>query len=177
VTFALMALVLIAGAVLQLLLPAVAVLGHTKPPILLGIVVYYALNRRRDDMFMAALLAGYLQDSLSPIPLGYSSCAYCLAGWGLSSFRHLVMADVGVTYVFFGAVTGFCCEFLLWSVLTARELVVLSPARALWRAQGAGMLGAACALIIFLLVRRLDCLTGNVEEKDDFIGRSFFQRG
>lgn len=173
-TYALLALILIPGAVLQIMLPAVPVLGYVKLPVLMAIVVYYALNHRRDVMFVAAVLAGFLQDSLSPMPLGYSSAVFCVLGWGMSYFRGLVISEVGITYVVFGAVGGACTELVLWGALAYRELLVLPAGRVLLRAQGAALLGAICTPFIFFIVRRIDHLVGNVATREDFIGHHRF---
>jgi rod shape-determining protein MreD len=72
----LMIIVVLVSAALQVMIPAVVTLGHAKCPILLSVVLYYALHQDSTEMFVAAFLAGLVQDLLSIPPPGYS-CLVC----------------------------------------------------------------------------------------------------
>ena len=74
-----MLLVIAASLLLQSLLPPVAFLGHAKVPVVMSVVVYYALTYKRTPMLIAGLAAGIVYDAMSVVPLGWSSFWFCVS--------------------------------------------------------------------------------------------------
>lgn len=164
-----MLLMLVAAAVAQLMMPAIPGLGQAKWPFLLGLVVYYALHRPLEVVLMGGLLAGFLQDSLSPLPLGSSSFCFMLAGWIVSRFQTLVMSDAVVTQAFFGAAVAGGVGLALQGVLAGDVWAVgfLSVAH---RLLGVTLEGALAAPVMCRLAGRLDRLVGNTVLSKDVEG-------
>jgi len=165
-TLVVMVFVFVFGAVMQLLLPGYAALGQAKFPFLLAGVLYYALNRSATATLLAGFLAGFFQDALSGIPLGYSGICFCAAGWLVNRFQTLVLAESPVTVFFFGGVTSaavtICLHLLLWQA----DLVAWPAGRALVKALATGLLGMLCAPVVFFVAGSLDRLVGNVEARE-----------
>jgi rod shape-determining protein MreD len=165
-TAVVMALLLLAGALLQVLGPAPALLGGGKVPALLAVVLYYALHRGPSTVMAAAFAAGLLQDLLSPMPLGYSCAVFGLVAWLGSRFRSLVLTESMLTAAFFGLVGGLLAT-LAQAVLLARAGLLGWPLeRVLMRAAGAGVLAAIVTPPVFRLAQRLDRWVGNVQVRD-----------
>jgi len=158
-----MAFVLVGGVLLQAVLPSPAVLGQAKVPILVAVILYYALNRGIGTMLAAAFAAGLLHDALSPMPLGYSVLVFAAAGWVASRFRDLVMTDSIVTAAFFGAVAGAATTLMYYLLLLRDGLLACTVAWAGLKALGTGLLCMISTPVVFAVVGRLDRLVGNVE--------------
>lgn len=161
-TWVIMIFVLIVAAVVQTLLPGHVLLGQAKFPLLLAVVLYYALNRETSTMAAAAFLAGLLQDALSPIPLGYSAFCFCVVGWGAGRFRDLVITESLITQVFFGAVAGVIVTVILYLLLLQGGLVACSASWVVLKAVGTGVLSMLCTPVMFRVTNELDRLVGNV---------------
>lgn len=156
----------IGGAVLQAHLPAHTFLGQARFPFLLAVVLYYALNRDAGIMLACAFLAGFIQDALSLIPLGYSSACFSVAGWIAGRFRKMVITESPITSAFFGGTGALAVTLVFYLLLSGGELVDCSVGWAVWKAAGAGILGALCAPLVFFTVGGLDRLAGNVAIKE-----------
>ena len=154
---------LLIGAVLQPQLPAPVWLGEAKVPLLFAVVAYYALQRERTVMVIAACAAGFLQDALSPIPLGISVCAFCACGWIISRYRRLMLVDSLLTQVFIGVTASFTAALLTYLLLIKDAHVQLPFARALLKLVGTGLLGAVAVPVMFRILNRLDRTVGNVQ--------------
>jgi len=160
-----MIMVLMVGGLLQSQLPGYAVLGQVKFPFLLSIVLYYALNWDVSVMLVAGVLAGLLQDMLSPIPLGYSAFCFCLAGWLANRWRKLVLTESVITPLFFGGIASMAVTLALYLLLLRGEFIESAIGRLILRTIGSGILGTISTLLVFLFAGLLDRLVGNVEEK------------
>lgn len=165
-----MVMTLMLGAVVQTLSPAYPALGQAKAPVLLAVVVYYALNRTSAVMVCAALLAGFLQDALSSIPLGYSSAVFVVAGWLISRYRNLVNTESAVTPLFFGAIAGSSVLLLMTLLLARAGLVYIMPGRLLLKLLGAGFLCMLATFVVFLLLGALERMVGNVRTVNEVGG-------
>ena len=128
-TWIVMAFVLLCTAVMQTLLPGYAFLGHAKFPLLLMVVLYYALNREIYVMLIAGFAAGFIHDSFGLMPLGYSSACFCVIGFIAGCFRKLVMADSLVAPVFFGALAGVTTAASFYALLAMNNFIVSSVNR------------------------------------------------
>jgi len=162
VTFIVMFLVMIASAVLQTILPPFAALGGAKFPLLLGVTVYCSLNRPAGFALTAAFLAGFLQDALGAVPLGYSSFCFCIAALAVGRLRATVLSESLVTQVFFGAASAASVSLLLGMLLTLAGVAKIGLRPALAHFLGSGLLGGMCAPAVCRLSGALDRLVGNV---------------
>lgn len=174
-TWVVMALGVIAGGVLQTELPAVPWLGQAKPPLLLAVVLYYALQRTRPVMAVAALMAGLMQDMLSPLPLGASACGFGLAGWYVSRFRKVVLTESMLTQAFFGLVSAMAVTIVLYVILMVEARIGLPVRRVVLKTIGMGALGLIVTPPVCWLLGRLDRIVGNIvmaaeveEQTDEF---------
>lgn len=167
-TMVVMLLLLGVGAYLQMLLPGLVVLGQARLPLLMAIVLYFSLTRETDVMLAAAFLAGWLQDSLSGIPLGYSMALFCVIGFVAGRFRTLVVSDAPVTQFVFGAVAGAVLNLGLYVLLVRDGLLVYPGARLVLRTAGAGITGAVATYLTFAAGSSLDGLFRNVHRHENF---------
>ena len=160
-----MVIVLMVAALLQLLLPGYASLAQVKFPFLLAGVLYYALNWDLAVVLVAALLAGLLQDILSPMPLGYSAFCFCIAGWIANRWRKLILTESVITPMFFGGIASMAVTLALYVLLARGDLIENAIGWLFLRMIGAGILGMISTPLMFLFAGLLDRLVGNVEEK------------
>ncbi|MDP6439427.1 MAG: rod shape-determining protein MreD [Candidatus Brocadiia bacterium] len=153
---------IVAAGVLQTELPGFAWLGQAKPPVLLAIVLYYALQRTRPVMATAAVAAGLMQDALSPLPLGASAGGFLLAGWYVSRFRKVVLTESVLTQGFFGLVTGMAVTLVLYVMLVLESRIGIPVGRLILKTLGNGILGMLVAPPVCWLLNRLDRMVGNI---------------
>jgi rod shape-determining protein MreD len=165
-TFVVLSIVLIAASVLQTLLPCYPALGNAKVPFLLCVTVYYGLNRRPEVSLTAAVLAGFLQDALSGVPLGYSCVCFGGAAWVIGRFRETVLTEALVTQLFFGAVPAFLVSLVLYLLLVRDGLLVVPFRTAAAHALGSSVLGAIACPFVCLVIGGLDRLVGNVRSTE-----------
>lgn len=149
----------LAGA-LQAMLPAAAALGGAVAPVLTGLVVHYALTRSTGAMLFAAASAGIVQDALGLVPLGYSSAAFCLAGWVIHRWRAEVYEASSLTHAVFGALAAGGVCLLQALLLAAGEGLRPGGAAVALKTAGALLLGAVCVPWVCALARRLDTALG-----------------
>ena len=166
-TYILMILLLLAGAVIQSITPAYTVLGGVKLPVITALVLYYSLNRNNTVMLISATIAGILQDSLSITPLGYSSSIYILLGWIIGNYRTLVAADSFMTPVIFGAVIGMAVTILQTLLLIHNEFIVFHPLMFILRTFGNGILCMIISPIVFIAAKTLEKAVGNLEIREN----------
>lgn len=160
-------ILLVAGAFLQLVLPAPVFLAQARFPFLLAAVLYFALTRRTNVMLATAFFGGLIQDALSPIPLGHSVVLFCAIGFVVGRFRQLVVLDSPVTQWFFGFLAGVAMALGQYVLLTQAGLLVYPAGRLVWRCAGQGLTGAAATWLVFLAATPLDRMVGNVERHPD----------
>jgi rod shape-determining protein MreD len=165
-----MALAVAAAGFLQAMFPPVRIFGQAKAPLLLSLSLYYALSRPAGVAMAAAFLAGFLQDALSFVPLGYSAFCFAIVAAVAGRFRKTVLTEAVVTPVFFGAIAGAAATLGLYVLLYRSDLACWPAGRLLAKTAGAGILGAACAPAVFALAGRLDRLVGLAREVEEFDG-------
>jgi rod shape-determining protein MreD len=159
--------------VLQTHLPAFALLGQAKPPLLLSVVLYYALRRERARMYTSAVLAGLLHDALSPMPFGFSSCAYCVVGACVARYRKVLLTESPITQSFFGGIGAGVATLIVYILLASHSFVEIPPTRLLLRILGTGFYGMLVTPVICLCLWRLDNMLGNIfvaKEVEDATG-------
>jgi len=158
----LMLLALVAAAILQAVFPTWRWTGQATAPILLGVVMYYALSHSRATMLQAAILAGLLQDALGMIPLGYSSFCFCMVGLGVSKFKDMVFVHELVTHMIFGGLASGLVTLGLYMLLSKDDLVTLRPAWAFLKITGSLLLGALIVPLECEVLTSLDRMMGTV---------------
>ncbi|MDP2989436.1 MAG: hypothetical protein Q8O57_02595, partial [Kiritimatiellota bacterium] len=87
-----MAVALLIGAVVQQVLPGLTLLGQAKAPLVLSVVLYYALHRSLALLVTAAIAGGVLCDSLEALPMGYSTTVFCVLGIVAWFYRDVVFS-------------------------------------------------------------------------------------
>lgn len=158
---------LVVGAVAQALLPTWPVLGQARTPVLLGLVLYYALNHEGNRMLVAAFVAGLFHDAMSQIPLGYSSLWYTLTGLIASRLKGAVLTESALTQFVFGSVAS--AAFTLGCYVLLRQAGQIRPgiATVVLRTFGSAVLGFICVPAVCFLVSRMERGIGAVEVKKD----------
>lgn len=158
-----MSIALGAAAVLQAVLPTAAWLGQVPVPVLLSLVVYYALSRSRPALIGAALAAGVLQDALGEVPLGCSSLCFCVVGLMLNRYREEIFPWEGVTHMVFGGAAAAAVAVATAVLLTMPGLLELSFGAVALKVVGALLLGMVATPFVCRATHRLDKWLGTLE--------------
>lgn len=161
---------LLAGTALQALLPVFGWLSNTSVPILAGVVVYYALFRGPGISLAVALFAGLFQDSLSLMPIGYSSFCFAACAFLIHKFREVMMVQSVLTHmVLVAAVQGAVTAFL--SVLLVKDgLIPWRPWWLLLKLPAAMVLGLVTGPLVIAAARALEEKLGLIEGNNDSYG-------
>ena len=162
----LMILVMMVATLLQTILPGWAILGYARFPLLLGVVLYYALNHKLWIAIGTAFVAGLLQDGMSFVPLGYSAFIFCVIALIAGHYKKMLLSEALVTALFFGAIGSFMLSFMLFMLLNMRHLIGCSGFTAALRIMGGTILGAVSIPPIFLLLKILHHSL-DLQEKED----------
>ena len=131
-----------------------------KIPFLMGVAVYYALNRPPVMALVAALWAGMLTDGAGGLPGSCTSVFLFLAALALRPLRRLLLdgSFIGVVV----AATALALLEALWQWAWA----AVTPCGGPWRACGALALllpsGAVAGAAAYMVGRMLDRFAGNV---------------
>lgn len=159
-----MTMALLIGAAAQQVLPGLTLLGQAKAPIVLSVVLYYALHRSLSLLVIAAIAGGVLCDSLEALPMGYSAVIFCMLGIVAWFYRDVVFSARGMTHLVFGLLAGLGLTFGLYGLLLVSEesLREVSWSWIALKAIGTALLGMILAPIVFAVLERLDRLTGNI---------------
>ena len=154
--FWMLMIIAVLGATLaQALLPGWAMFGQARFPVLLGLVLYYALNHKSWIVILVAFVAGILQDGLSLVPLGYSALLFCVVATVAGRYRRLVLSEAVVTAAFFGGVSSLVMALLLYLLLNQAGTIACSGSLALLRVLGSGVLGTITVPAVFLIMTHL----------------------
>lgn len=154
---AVMALLLLLAALAQSLVPAVAFLGSVKMPFLLGVPIYYALVHRRGMAVLAAVLAGILQDSLSPLPVGYSGLCFALFGLAIHYAREVLFRDSPLTVAALGGALAALVMLMVYVMLRLGTEMAAVP----WwwlglKMGGNALLGVVAVPLVWLVAGSLE---------------------
>lgn len=163
-----MGIALFAGVIAENIIPASIFMGQAKLPILMSIMVYYALNRPIELMLISAMAGGILCDSLNALPLGYSSLCFCAVGVVVRMYREVVFSRKWLTHILFGAVTGTGYALAMYILLVLSEASI-REAPFSWivvKALGTGVFGMVLVPIVFVVMERLDMMMGNIVVKN-----------
>lgn len=156
---------LIAGGTLQVVVPAWRHMGQPAFPFLLGVVLYTAVNKKARYFVLAALAAGVLEDALSLAPLGFSACAFLVAGGLALLLRADFFAEKASTVMWFGALCAATSTGTMALLLKMKGLVYLSGGEIFWRMAGSAVLGAVVIPLLFGLMRGLERRLGTWEDR------------
>lgn len=154
---------LLCAATAQAILPSWTLVGNARPPILLGVGLYYAMTRDREGMVLAALLAGLLQDALSMIPLGYSSCLFVGGALLVARFKELVFVYRVVTHLVLGALSSAAVALGLAGLLMLNGQVDLTLRLFGSQLVGSLLVGALTVPVVFHLMEWMDARLGTLE--------------
>jgi len=150
-------------AMLQAVLPAWQTLGQAKAPLLLGAVLYYALSRNNLQVIEASILAGVLQDSLGPIPHGFSVIAFLSVGLVVNHYRDRVFGEHWFTHVMLGVGSSVMVTLSLYLLLVGSGLRAGVPfSFALSKSLGMSLLGVVTFPLVYVCMDKLDVAVGNV---------------
>ncbi len=161
-------LVLLVAAFVQGMIPAAAVLGMAKAPLILSAVIYYALTHGRVAMVCAAFLGGIIHDSLGFTPLGCSSFCFCLIGMAIQSSRELLFKDSLLTVSALTSLGAALLTLATWTFLVMGDFERVPELGGsgwlVWiKAGGVALLAWVAAPPVFALARGLDSLIGGTE--------------
>ena len=161
-----MLFMLVCGAVLQAVIPTGAVLGGARVPVLQGLVIYYALMRPQGAALRAAMLAGFFQDALCMIPLGYSSFAFCISAWLVNRIREEVFVHHWTTHMLFGALANTGVTIFLFVLLTQGGSLVMNMHALMLKVFGVAIMGAVVVPFVFRAAMALDTKLGLVNLRE-----------
>ncbi|MBT3191609.1 MAG: rod shape-determining protein MreD [Verrucomicrobia bacterium] len=161
----LMALMMLVATLTQASLPVWAVLGYARSPVLLGLVLYYALNHKLWVVVPVAFTAGMLQDGLSMVPLGYSALLFCLVAIVAARYRQLVLSEAAVTAAFFGGIASLVVSLALYLLLRKADLISCKGSVATLHILGSGILGLVTVPVVFLSMAGLHRSLDLIEEE------------
>lgn len=165
-TLLIMVVCVVLGALFQEMLPCTAWLGQAKVPIMVAIVLYYAMYRNAAAMLGAAVIAGVCFDAMSAVPLGYSAVCLCAVGWGVMWFRKVVPAEAWGVTMLLGAVAAAAFVLGDYLLLLRIGLVAHPFGWVLLKLVGTALLGAIATPVVLLVVGGVDRLVGNVELRE-----------
>jgi rod shape-determining protein MreD len=158
---------LLACAMIQAILPAWQSMGQAKPPLLLGAVLYYALSRNNLQVVEAALLAGLLQDSLGPIPHGFSVFAFVFVALLVNQYRERIFGDHWFTHVILGVGASVLVTLILYILLMGIGLRRdLTFSFVMTKAFGMSLMGIVIFPLVYKIIDTLDLSLGNRQRRE-----------
>jgi rod shape-determining protein MreD len=161
-TAAIMVFLMLAGALLQSLIPAAAWLGLSKPPLLPAVALYYALVHARGTAVTAAILAGVMQDTMSLFPVGTSALCLVVFGLFVVETRETMFRDSVVTVAVLGAASAAFTTIGLYVLLSLNSLAADMP---LWwvalKTGGNALLGLVAAPAVWWMASTLEHHVGS----------------
>ncbi|NLE68435.1 MAG: rod shape-determining protein MreD [Lentisphaerae bacterium] len=145
--------------------------GHflrVKAPLLMGVVIYYALCRPPWLAVAAAVAGGILNDALCGLPPGCSVITLSLFAALFRRNRGFLFGERLSTHLAAGALAG-----VVFALLTGAGVALLPgpgggrvPEQLAARAVGTGLLGMATFPPVFRIMLRLDRMAGNARPEE-----------
>lgn len=163
----LMGMAILTGALLQAHLPGIVFFGGIRPPVLCGIVLYYALNHRGSAGVISAFLAGLVLDTLSFVPLGYSVLLYCVMAFVVGRYRKLVLPEAMITAAFFGGLAGLLYPTVIFGLLIREGMAADHLISVIARIVGNGLLGMVTTPVVILIMSRLHKALSLADKEED----------
>ena len=155
----------IAGGTLQVLVPAWRHMGQPAFPFLLGVVMYAAVNKKARYFVATALAGGVVEDALSLAPLGFSACAFLVAGGLATLLRADFYADKARTVSWFAALCAATSTGVMALLLRSRGMIELSGGDVWLRMAGSAVLGGILIPVLFGLMKALERVLGTWEDR------------
>ncbi len=170
---------LVAGAALQSLFPAVAWLGYANVPVLCSVAIYFTLFRGGATMLVVAVLAGLFQDSLTLIPIGYSSFGFAVGCLVIERFRDVMILQSPLTHMVLTAGLHLFVTALLSILLVQGGLIAWQPWWLLLKLPGAVVLGLVTGPIVIGMIHALEEKLGLIEGSsgDEGAQRTYYGLG
>lgn len=162
---------LLTVSALQSILPALPLGVNVKVPILVAIVVYYALDREWALSLVASVFAGILTDSLGGLQAGVTACFFLVCTLILLPFRK----DIANKAYFAPLTIGFLVSvFLLFyhyiCVLVSSEARGPSIFYVLFAMLVIGTLSAVVTMGVVSVMRKIELTAGTVEPRKEIGG-------
>lgn len=158
--------VLVVTAALQMTVPSVRMLADAKFPLMLAVVLYYALTRPRGPAMAIAFWAGLLADTLGPMPLGYSAVCFCVVTLAAGMFRSFVFEDTWITPAVFGLTAAAVVAIGFYLLLMRQE--GFQDVSGWWltmKIAGTAVLGIVATPLMFLVARSMDHVTQEISRR------------
>ncbi len=156
-----MLLIIVCGALLQQVLPAMAPLGGMKPPILAAMALHHALRKGSPDFWMAVGLAALLQDGLEMGSFGPAALAFPAMAMGARRIRNEIFSDGLVTQLALGAVMGLFTALTTLLIYSATGQRGFSAGMVLLRLFGSLVLGMATLPLVSRTINWMESLIPN----------------
>lgn len=161
--FVVLGLAMLAALVIQAAFSGPAVLQQPKPPVLLAVVLYYALSCGGRVSEAAALGAGLLQDGLSLMPMGTSSLVFLVIAWVASRYRRQVQVEsVGASLVL-GAVVAAAWVLMTQILLAGQGQGVPGILRPMIKTLSTTILAAGVTPLVFFGLGALERAVGTAK--------------
>jgi rod shape-determining protein MreD len=151
-----------AAVVLEQALPAWQLGGQTRPPVLLCVVMYYALNYSHIVALAIALLAGVLADAIAGLPLGSASLTFALLAVAVNRNRDFVFIHQWLTHMVLGAAASAAVILIMYIVLSLRleQMRTITPAMVIHKMAGMAAQGMLLMPLIFMAMEAFEKMTG-----------------
>ena len=154
------------AAVLESLAPTLRILGQGEAPIVLGVVMYYALTRERHMVVKAAIVAGIFYDALCyKVPPGFSAISYVCIGLVVNQYRDKIFGNHWLTHMFLGVLSSLFMTVLMYVMLLSRGNEITFGGMCI-KAAGVMLMSLAVIPLVFKIVERIDYKLGNVELRE-----------
>jgi len=178
-TFISMIFLLMIGTAIQSLVPAFWWTGYASFPVLCSLVLYFALYRGGATALIMAILAGLFQDSISLIPLGYSSFGFAVSALIIDHYRELIMLNSAFTHMVLAAFMHALVTILLMLFMLGDGVIVWNPLWFLLKIPGAVLLGLMVGPWIVGAAQVFEEKLGLVQGREERHGfqRSFYGLG
>ena len=159
-----MGMALVLALWVELLTPAWAFLGQAKAPVVMSVVLYYALRRPLGLFVLAAGVGGLGLDGLSGVPLGCSTLALCVVGAVARRYRTAGDGSEWFPSMALGALAGMgvCAVTYLFLRAQVEGFREISLSRVGVKIAGMGLLSMIGVPLVHYGVEWLDKATGNV---------------
>ena len=153
---------LITAVLVQGFTPRWGLLKGCPLPVLLSVVIYYALVREPATMVVCAVLAGLVRDALGLAPLGISSFGFVLVGFALHRYREIVFAQKWITHILLGSLASLAMTIIVFTLFVVLGQLELTPSFVLYKLILSVLLGAFVVPLAFRLLEFMDRKIGLV---------------
>ncbi len=161
----------ILAAVLENVLPAWQLGGSVRWPVMLCVVMYYALNHSLGFALSVSLIAGVFVDAISDLPSGSSATIFCLLTLLISRYRDFIVIRSWLTHMAIGLVSGSVYMFFSFILITIRTGVVHAEILMVFlKILATGLAGMCLMPAFFWVVESLESMVQQQErsKKNEF---------